>query len=155
MANRAWVAFGSNRSDRIRHALWARQALDAHPDVAVVRSSPWYLTAPVGEGYSEIFLNGVWEISTTLAPVALLLVLREMEAEYGRDRSEADRSIDLDLILYEAEGRLLKSDSPELRLPHPRFAQREFVLRPLCAIEPLLVDPASGQQMIELLRKLK
>jgi 2-amino-4-hydroxy-6-hydroxymethyldihydropteridine diphosphokinase len=94
------------------------------------------------------FLNAVAEAATTLAPERLLAALHEIENSLGRVRTIrfGPRTCDLDLLLY---GDLV-SDDPELTLPHPRLAERRFVLDPLAELAPQLVLP-DGRPVGELL----
>ena len=98
------------------------------------------------------FLNGAVVGETTIGPEELLGELLALERERGRERTahRAPRTLDLDLILY---GDLIV-DSPALVVPHPRFAERRFVLEPLAEIAPHLKDPRSGQTVGQLFRRL-
>jgi 2-amino-4-hydroxy-6-hydroxymethyldihydropteridine diphosphokinase len=89
---------------------------------------------------------------TTLAPEALLGELLALERERGRERTgvRAPRTLDLDLILY---GDLIV-DSPTLVIPHPRFAERAFVLEPLAEIAAEMKDPCTGENIARLLEEL-
>jgi 2-amino-4-hydroxy-6-hydroxymethyldihydropteridine diphosphokinase len=145
------VALGSNLGDR-----------DAHLDIAVSRlsallsnalASPRYDTAPVGvTGDQPTFLNAAVVGDTDLEPHALLHELQKIEAERGRERPyvSAPRTLDLDLILF---GDLVLADA-RLIVPHPRFRDRAFVLRPLVDIAPAMIDPVSGLTLAALLARL-
>ena len=89
---------------------------------------------------------------TDLEPAALLEALMAIERAQGRERRSfrAARTLDLDLILY--GDRVIKTDV--LEIPHPRFRDREFVLRPLAELAPDLIDPVTGLTARELLHKL-
>ena len=144
------VAFGSNLGDRhtaIREAA-ARVARLLHS----FRLSPIIETQPVGEGLENDppYLNAVGVGESTLSPQELLARLLAIEAEAGRTRSTAGapRTLDLDLIL--AGDQIV--DGPGLQIPHPRFRERLFVLEPLAALAPELVDPITGLTIRELLR---
>jgi 2-amino-4-hydroxy-6-hydroxymethyldihydropteridine diphosphokinase len=97
------------------------------------------------------FTNAVAEIETQLQPFALLGLLHEVETAFGRKRStpNAPRSLDLDLLDY--RGRIERGD---LELPHPRMADRRFVLEPLAEIAPFWRHPVTGQTAEALLRAL-
>jgi 2-amino-4-hydroxy-6-hydroxymethyldihydropteridine diphosphokinase len=98
------------------------------------------------------FLNAAMAGHTALPPRALLEQLLALEAERGRVRVKPGepRTLDLDLILYGAS----VIDEPGLTIPHPRFRTRTFVLQPLAEIVPGWIDPATGETISELLRKL-
>src|SRR5260221_12307463 len=126
------IALGSNLGDR---GLYLRRAIDAlGPDVRVVRLSTVHETEPVdAPPASPPFLNMVVVGYTALPPAALLDRLRAIEQRLGRRRTgirNAPRTIDLDLILH--SGHLART--PRLSLPHPRYRQREFVMRPARAL---------------------
>lgn len=102
-------------------------------------------TAPEHGADTPTFLNGAVVGSTDRTPRQLLTLLLEFELEQGRERSYlgAPRTLDLDLVLV---GELVV-DEDGLRLPHPRFRSRSFVLGPLDEIAPEMVDPVSGQSV--------
>lgn len=121
--------------------------------VAVRRRSPWFETAPVPRADDQPwYVNGVIEVATDLPPAALLVLLQRLEAESGRVRSVANaaRPLDLDIIAY---GDLVEARSAPL-LPHPRMADRAFVLLPLQAIAPCWRHPVSGRSVAELIAAL-
>jgi 2-amino-4-hydroxy-6-hydroxymethyldihydropteridine diphosphokinase len=97
-------------------------------------SSSLYRTAPVGYLDQPDFVNAVAEIETHLDPAALLDQLLLIEGRFGRERStrNAPRTLDLDLLLHGNRS----VTSPRLTLPHPRMAERAFVLVPLAEIAP-------------------
>ncbi|HEU5352058.1 MAG TPA: 2-amino-4-hydroxy-6-hydroxymethyldihydropteridine diphosphokinase [Terracidiphilus sp.] len=116
--------------------------------------SPLYSTAPVGIPDQPRFFNAVVALQTSLAPRVLLHRLLAIEKAHGRDRSRSTpngpRTLDLDLLLL---GDLCLSESG-LELPHPRLAQRAFVLVPLAQVAPNLVDPRSRRTIAQLLSEL-
>src|SRR2546423_212689 len=126
------IALGSNLGDR---ALNLRRALHAlRRVVSLGRLSPIHETAPVGAPPGPpLSLTGVAAGWPPLAPAELLDELQPIESRLGRRRSirNAPRTIDLDLILYSAVA--MRTD--RLTLPHPRFREREFVMRPLRELE--------------------
>jgi 2-amino-4-hydroxy-6-hydroxymethyldihydropteridine diphosphokinase len=107
-------------------------------------------TDPVGVASQGRFLNGAVTGSTTLSAVALLDELLRIERERGRERphSGAPRTLDLDLILY--GDAVLNTES--LRVPHPRFRERAFVLEPLAEVAADWKDPETGLTVLELLK---
>jgi 3-oxoacyl-[acyl-carrier protein] reductase len=151
---RAYLAFGSNLGDRQKYLDDALRRLRAEPGLTISKVSPYYETAPVGGPSGQnAYLNGVAEAKTHLSPEQLLHTLLSIEKELGRVRSEpnAPRTIDLDLILY---GDLVRSE-PDPILPHPRMAERRFVLEPLADLAPNLVHPVFRKSVRELLAGLE
>jgi 2-amino-4-hydroxy-6-hydroxymethyldihydropteridine diphosphokinase len=146
---RVAIALGSNLGDRRLHLNRAVEALRSHlSDLSV---SPYLETAPVGVGDQPPFLNGALTGRSDASPQTLLGLLMDLERQEGRERPfpGAPRTLDLDLILC---GSALV-DEPGLRVPHPRFRDRGFVLEPLAAIAPELVDPETGASVAELYRR--
>ena len=121
--------------------------------LSVVARSSWWESAPVPVSDQPWYVNGVAEISTDLDPVALLGVLHEIEAQFGRVRSAANapRVLDLDLLAY---GDIVRTGPEAPILPHPRLAERAFVLKPLAEVRPDWHHPLSGRRLSELIAAL-
>jgi 2-amino-4-hydroxy-6-hydroxymethyldihydropteridine diphosphokinase len=143
------IALGCNLGDR--EATLAAAVACLQQMLTNVRVSSWHDTAPV-DAPPPRFLNGAVTGNSTLGPRALLDGLLEIEAAAGRTRpfSHAPRTLDLDLILY--GDRIV--DEPGLRVPHPRFRERRFVLEPLAELAADWVDPVTGRSVGELLAGL-
>jgi 2-amino-4-hydroxy-6-hydroxymethyldihydropteridine diphosphokinase len=138
---RAYVGLGSNLGEReatLREALTRLGELDG---VAVVAVSSFRETDPVGNVDQPRFVNGAAEIETNLGPRELLESLLEVERSLGRDRSREERwgprTVDLDLLLYGDE----TVSEAGLEIPHPRLAERAFVVEPLLELDPDLRLP--------------
>ncbi len=145
---RVAVSLGSNLGDRRAHLEYAVDALKL--DLTDVSVSSLIETEPVGVGSEHgVYLNAVVVGWTQLSARDLLDRLLEIEEERGRMRPYpmAPRTLDLDLILY---GQEIITES-DLRVPHPAFREREFVLGPLAAIAPDMVDPVTRKTVAELL----
>ncbi len=140
---RAFVALGSNLQRPDRQVMAAIRELDELPGLAVLRRSSLYRTAPVGYRDQPEFINAVAEVETLLKPRELLAALLSLERLHGRRRTfpNAPRTLDLDLLLYEN----LSFSEPGLTVPHPRLAERAFVLVPLAEIAPELDIPGHGR----------
>lgn len=134
MPSEAFLALGSNLGDRKALVDSAVRRLAALPETRVVARSSYYRTEPVGPVPQEWFLNIVVLAVTSLAPEALLDAAHLIEAELGRDRARevrwGPRTLDVDLIAHGDAAR----GGPGLVLPHPRFAERAFVLVPMAEI---------------------
>jgi len=152
----AYVALGANLGPRRATLRWAVNALAASEGVWVSALSRWHTTEPVGgpPGQSR-YVNGVVCLATTRTPHELLSILQELEARSGRRRArdgrDSPRTLDLDLLAYDD----VAIDDTRLVLPHPRLAQRTFVLAPLCDIAPDFVVGASGRSAREQLAHLE
>ena len=139
----AYIALGSNLGDRERHLGAAFAALRALRGVRDVSLSRVYETDPIGPGEQRPYLNAVARVCTDLPPRALLDRLLAIERSEGRVRGperNAARTLDLDLLLYGER----EIDEPGLVVPHPRIAERPFVLEPLCDLAPDLVIPGAA-----------
>ena len=143
----AVVALGANLGDRERTLAAAIDEIAALPLVTGVRASVAIdsvaITLAGADPDAPAYLNAVAIVDTTLAPSVLLSMLHAIEARHGRERAErwGSRTLDLDLITYAD----VRSDVPELLLPHPRAAQRDFVLRPWLSLDPDAVIPCVGR----------
>lgn len=135
----AWIGLGANLGDARRGLANAASALGEIPGTRLLQRSCLYRTAPIGAEGPD-YLNAVVHVQTTLTAPALLAALQAVERRAGRERPypNAPRTLDLDLLMYGDA----QVDSPTLTLPHPRLAQRAFVLRPLAEIAPDRVAPA-------------
>lgn len=151
---RCVVSLGSNLGERMYALQGALDALGDTPEVWITGVSSVYETDPVDapEG-SETFLNVVLTLDTTLSARTLLERAHAVEAAYGRDRSvdvpvNSPRTLDVDLIVVGDR----HADDADLKLPHPRAAERAFVLLPWSELEPDAELPGYGT-VVELLEK--
>jgi len=144
---RVAIALGSNLGDRLGNLRAAIAALEA-AGIAVVRRSFAWETPPVPADQPS-FLNAAVLAETSLPPAALLAELKAIEHALGRrpGRRWGPRPIDLDILFYGD----LRLEAPELTIPHPRIAERAFVLAPLAEIleGPLPVLGASALDLLE------
>ncbi len=142
---RAWIGLGGNLGDVGRTFDSALAALEALAGLQLFAVSRRYRTPAWGVAAQPDFTNAVAELQTVLAPHALLQALHEIERQHGRDRARESRwgprTLDLDLLAI--EGVVL--DTATLQLPHPRLAQRAFVLVPWAEICPDFHIPSLGR----------
>jgi 2-amino-4-hydroxy-6-hydroxymethyldihydropteridine diphosphokinase len=148
----AYLGLGSNVGDREANLREALKRLEAE-SIRVVRRSSVYETEPQDLHDQPRFLNAAVEVETDLFPRQLLACIQNIEREMGRRRltSKGPRNIDIDILFY---GRSV-IHTPELETPHPRIAQRRFVLEPLSEIAPELRHPVSGKTAREMLAALE
>lgn len=146
------VAFGSNLGNR-REAILAA-ADEISQILSEFQLSSLIETAPVGLGLENDppFLNAAGVGRSTRPSRELLEAFLAIEQRHGRTRprTNAPRTLDLDLILAGDE----IINEPGLRVPHPRFRERTFVLEPLAAIAPDLIDPVTGKTIAELWQRV-
>jgi len=138
----AFVALGANLGEpaqALRHAL---AELGRTPGIRLVQASSLYRSAPIASSGPD-YINAVAQITTTLSAPELLARLQAIENGAGRQRPHrnAPRTLDLDLLLYGSA----RIQSPSLAVPHPRMAERAFVLLPLHEIAPQHVSPQALQ----------
>lgn len=145
-----YIALGSNLGDRAANL---HRALDWLHEFAPIQTTSFlYETPPAYLLDQPKFLNAVCQIQSDLAPYDLLAALKQAEQTLGRVPGVryGPRVIDLDILFYDD----LHLQSPTLDIPHARLAERDFVLQPLCDIDPDLRHPVLGQTVQELWRAL-
>ena len=147
----AVIAIGSNMGDRESYIDSALQQIEEKAG-HILAVSDIIETKAYGYTDQADFLNLAIMIETAFSPRDLLNVLHEIEADLDRVRiiRWGPRTIDLDIIFY---GDMIM-DEEDLHIPHIDFAQRDFVLRPICQIAPDLVDPRSGKTIRVILQEL-
>ncbi|MFZ4628640.1 MAG: 2-amino-4-hydroxy-6-hydroxymethyldihydropteridine diphosphokinase [Blastocatellia bacterium] len=147
------MGLGSNLGDRASYLLQAIRGLLDHR-LPVRALSPLYETDPVGYLDQPSFLNMVLAIDATgWDPWRLLTVCQEIETSLGRRRSipQGPRTIDLDLLFFGQQVVTENRAGLDLVVPHPRLAERAFVLIPLCDLDPALLHPVLGKTVAQLL----
>ena len=135
----SYIALGSNLGEPAQHITSATRELAQLADSQLMACSPWYSSVAVGPGSQPDYINAVIALETMLPAHSLLRVLQVLENDHGRERHErwGARTLDLDILLYGNE----VLDSDDLTIPHPRLAERNFVLYPLFDLAPDLTLP--------------
>lgn len=145
-----YLALGSNVGDSQQYLADTTTLLGQR--ITDLASAPLYRSRAVGYTDQADFLNTVVFGGTELSPQELLRFIKEIEKQVGRIKRFrwGPREVDIDIIFYGDQ----IIDQPKLHIPHVSFAQRDFVLKPLCDLDPKLVDPRSGKTVTELYAQL-
>ena len=143
-----YLGLGSNLGDRMDNLNRAVRLIDEIEGASVRRVSPVYETAPVGGPPQGAYLNAAVEVAAAIEPRELLRLCKEIESRLGRTPSGpwGPRTIDIDILLA---GEAVFAE-PGLTVPHPRMAERGFVLYPLADIAPGAIHPVLGVTVAEL-----
>lgn len=153
-AARVLAGAGSNQGDRAGHLRAGLAALVRHPRIRVHGRSGWWESRYVGPGAEQDpYLNACLDLRTDLAPRRLLEVFQDIERERGRPAGGhmRPRPLDLDILFY---GDFVL-DEPGLTIPHPRWAERAFVLEPLAELAPDLTPPDSRMTVAGIRAKIR
>jgi 2-amino-4-hydroxy-6-hydroxymethyldihydropteridine diphosphokinase len=150
--NKAYLLTGGNEGDRYLYMQQARANIELICG-RVLQVSSIYETAPWGKTDQADFLNQVLIVDTILSPQSLLAAIFSIEEKGGRKRTvkNAPRTIDIDILFYDN----LVLEEPGLSIPHPRIADRRFVLEPLNEISPAFLHPVLGKTIQRLLLECK
>jgi 2-amino-4-hydroxy-6-hydroxymethyldihydropteridine diphosphokinase len=148
-----YLLLGSNLGAKKKQIIGA-QGLISKMIGLITRHSSIYETEPWGFSSEDTFLNRALKISTSLSPEEVMMKINEIEKTFGRERKEggySSRTMDIDILFYDD----LVLISNNLKIPHPRIADRKFVLVPLNEIAPRLIHHQSGKTIKELLTECK
>ncbi len=147
-----FLLLGGNLGDRVSNLRHCNTLIEELLG-PIVENSSIYETEPWGKSDQPSFLNQALQIETSLPPMELLSACLTIEKKMGRSRDEkwGARVIDIDIIYF--DGQIL--NSIDLILPHPRMAERKFVLTPLAEINPSFVHPVLLKTNEELLKECK
>lgn len=153
--NKVYIAMGSNLGDRAGTLERAIARIAGLPRTRCAAQSTFLRTAPVGGPADQPeYLNAALAIETQLSPRALLDALLRIEHDFGRDRARearnGPRTLDLDILLF---GDLVIEEE-QMQIPHPRMAERAFVLEPLVQIAPDVVHPILRMTIAQLLSQV-
>ena len=152
----SYVALGSNIAGRFATpaaaVTMAMRAIES-PDIKEISRSRLYRSTAWPDPADPEFVNAMMSVETSLAPDALLAHLHAVEAEFGRVRRQANapRNLDLDIVDYAG---LVSAPGASPILPHPRLADRAFVLLPLADIAPDWRHPVTGAAIVDLIAAL-
>lgn len=132
------IGIGGNQGNRVDNLKNIRSRIDKQLG-KILKESPLIESEPWGFDSDNWFLNQVILLKCELEPKAILKIIHEIEAEFGRARSPeyADRLVDIDILFYRG---LILNDS-DLQIPHPHLHKRLFVLQPLVELMPDLIHP--------------
>jgi len=145
-----YLGLGSNLGKREENLEMALKLLGQRMKIG--RISSIYDTAPLGNTEQPRFLNIACEVFTRLSPEGLLALAKGIEHKMGRHgRSGEPRPIDVDILLF--GDRVI--DTPDLKIPHPKMAEREFVLAPFAEIAPAAVHPVTKKTIKEMRNAIK
>ena len=147
-----YLAIGSNLGNKKANLDMVSTFISEDENILEISKSSYMQTAPYGVIDQPNFLNGVIKIKTIYTPYELLAFCKHSESAAGRaeTRRWGERTLDIDILMYGDE--IIFTDS--LIIPHPEMHIRDFVLNPLCEIEPYLVHPIYKANIKELLQRI-
>lgn len=149
---RAVISLGSNIDDRMKYIQKGTDIWRESRDVDVIAVSSIYETVPVrmaGDKFDSDFLNAIIICDVMLSPLDLLELCQIIERKCGRDRElekvtgRGNRALDCDIIFYGDQN--IELTTPDLVIPHPRWKEREFVIKPMKDIRGHLKDWQAGE----------
>ena len=150
--NKVYIAAGSNLGDKEETLKEAIYIIDKRKDCVVTKVSNFYTTDPVGYEDQDQFVNCVFEINTLQTPSELMDTLLEVEKDFKRERiiRWGPRTLDLDIIFYND----IISYDEHILIPHPRAHERQFVMKPMCDINPYYVHPIYIKRVMDISSEL-
>lgn len=150
--NKVYIAAGSNLGDKEETLKEAIDKIDKRKDCVVTKVSNFYTTDPVGYEDQDQFVNCVFEIDTLQTPSELMDTLLEVEKDFKRERiiRWGPRTLDLDIIFYNE----IISYDEHILIPHPRAHERQFVMKPMCDINPYYVHPIYRKRVMDISSEL-
>ena len=148
-----FLGIGTNRGDRFKNIQKCIKKIESNSSIKNISSSRIYESAPMYNVNQNFFLNIIIKIETILKPLNLLKEIKKIESDMGREFSELNnqpRIIDIDILSYSS----LIFNNNKLVLPHPRIAERSFVLKPWTDISPNYKLPEVNKTISELISNL-
>lgn len=150
-----FLSLGSNLGDRLGYVQQAASILGTTRDIQIVATSSFYETEPWQMDSPNWFVNAIVQISTTLSPEELLIVINRIESQLGRERSGkreyTDRTIDIDILFY--EDKIINTD--KLVIPHKYFHKRACMLVPMLEIAQDYIHPLFKKSISDLYDELE
>ena len=150
-----FLSLGSNLGDRLGYVQQAASILGTTKDIKIVATSSFYETEPWQMNSPNWFVNAIVQISTSLSPEELLIVIQRIESQLGRERSEkrdyTDRTIDIDILFY--DDKIMNTD--KLVIPHRFFHRRACMLVPMLEIAQDFVHPLFKKSISDLYDELE
>ena len=146
-----FLSLGSNLGDRLSYVQQAASILGMTNNIQIIATSSFYETEPWQMDTPNWFVNAIVQISTSLSPEELLIVINRIEAQLGRERSEkrqyTDRTIDIDILFY--DDKLINTD--KLVIPHRFFHRRACMLVPMLEIAQDFIHPLFKKSISDLM----
>lgn len=145
------IAIGSNKGDRTENI---KKGIKEIEKIGKIKKISSFFENPPLNASGGNFLNGAIEIETDILPDKLLLILKNIEKKLGRKfphKKGDEREIDFDIIFY--GNKIIKKKN--LKIPHPEYKKREFVLKPLVEIVPDYIDNQLNKSVKEIYREYK
>ena len=151
--NIAYIGLGSNKGDRLNYLQSSLINLSLEKELKIILVSSVYETKPFGIIDQDNFYNAAAKLETVLSPERLFQNLKKTEMDLGRTFTEkwGPREIDIDLLLY--NDLIISNDF--ISLPHKGIIYRDFVLEPLCELEPKLIHPELNKKFSVILSEVK
>ena len=150
-----FLSLGSNIGDRLGYVQQAASILGTTKDINIITTSSFYETEPWQRDSPNWFVNAIVQISTSLSPEELLIVIQRIESQLGRERSErreyTDRTIDIDILFY--DNKIMNTD--KLIIPHRFFHRRACMLVPMLEIAQDYIHPLFNKSISDLYDELE
>lgn len=152
----AYLCLGSNQGDRIGFIQQAASLINMNDGISVVSTSSFYESEPWKMESNNWFVNAVMQINTELDSYELLVALQLIEKQLGRSAKSqngeySDRNIDIDIIFYETQ----QINDEDLKIPHPHFHKRAFMMVPMLEIAQDFVHPVFNKTVAKLYDELE
>ena len=150
--SKVFLALGSNKGEREAYLRDALFELESDSKVNIVETSSVYETRPYGNIPQKNYYNAVILIETTYSPDEIYFLIKKIEKKVGRTDSVrwGEREIDIDIILIDS----LIFENENITIPHKEYDLRDFVLVPMCEVDSEIIDPKTGNRVIDKIKLL-